>query len=125
MAADGKPTVLVFDGETVGDVQSVTLRDGSVSQVAFRSSCDKKVRYVPGMIDEGMLTVSLYRDARDAGQNRMSAARSARLIAPFSVTLDDGSALQGEAFVVTMPTVSPVNGVNTGTATLRITSVVE
>lgn len=125
MPVDGKPTTLIFDGEIVGEVQSVTMRDGSVAQVAFRASCDTKVRYAPGMIDEGMLTVSLYRDARDVGQNRMSAARSARLVLPFSATLDDGSTLQGEAFVVTMPTISPTDDVNTGTATLRITSVVE
>lgn len=120
MIIDAQGTTFVFNGETVGKVTQYTIADGDVPDVLFQGLDQSATRAYPGKPDFGNITVTLYRDSTDAGQEKIQASINNSAIVPASITLTDGRVLSFQAYGKTLPITGLIDSVNTSNAVIRI-----
>lgn len=109
-----------FDGETVGRIRGFQVNDGSVPDVAFKAVAENETIFFPGQADWGSITLRLYRDFSDAGQNAMELARETRKKVTCVWTLSDGTARTFPGYVKRLPIVGDSNGLGTADAVIKV-----
>lgn len=120
MVIDGQGATFTFDGVEVGGVQNYTFSQPDSRDVPHRPLASTTTEWLPGQISYGLVTLSLYRNDSDDGQDKMVIAHQQRRTVDCVLTLKNGATRTFRAFVRAIPTVGGVDGVVTGAATLRI-----
>jgi len=120
MIIDAQGTQFVFNGEVVGKVTQYTIADGDVPDVLFQDLGQAATRAYPGKPDFGNITITLYRDSNDAGQEAIQASINGGGIVPASITLADGRVLTFQAYGKSLPITGLIDNVNTSNAVIRI-----
>lgn len=109
---------------TVGNLTSVPMPGGQKAELDATNLSSTSKEFLAGLRDNGQATVSFHVDQDDAGQMvlRSSFAASGNSASPFTVTLPNGKTRTFNAFCMNYgePTLG-VDGIFTGSATLRIT----
>lgn len=109
---------------TVGNLTSVPMPGGQKAELDATNLSSTSKEFLAGLRDNGQATVSFHVDQDDAGQMvlRSSFAASGNTPSPFTVTLPNGKTRTFNAFCMNYgePTLG-VDGIFTGSATLRIT----
>lgn len=125
---DGQSATLTFGGETVGGIYQYQFFQGSPTVIRHQSLSAPAREYAAAQPDYGTATLQLYRNHTDAGQQKMAASQAGRITEPCRLTLDDGRVLAFDAFCETMPLIGGKrngNTINTSTARIRITGIVQ
>lgn len=120
MIIDAQGTQFVFNGEIVGKVTQYTIADGDVPDVLHIALADGATEAYPGQADFGNITITLYRDSTDAGQEEIQASINNGTIVPASITLADGRTLTFQAYGKLLPITGLIDNVNTSNAVIRI-----
>ena len=109
---------------TVGNLVSVPLPGGQKAELDATNLSSTSKEFLAGLRDNGQATVGFHVDQDDAGQMvlRSSFAASGNSPSPFTITLPNGKTRTFNAFCMNYgePTLG-VDGIFTGSATLRIT----
>ena len=109
---------------TVGNLTSVPMPGGQKAELDATNLSSTSKEFLAGLRDNGQATVSFHVDQDDAGQMvlRSSFAASGNSPSPFTVTLPNGKTRTFNAFCMNYGEPSlGVDGIFTGSATLRIT----
>jgi hypothetical protein len=109
---------------TVGNLVSVPMPGGQKAELDATNLSSTSKEFLAGLRDNGQATVGFHVDQDDAGQMvlRSSFAASGNSPSPFTITLPNGKTRTFNAFCMNYgePTLG-VDGIFTGSATLRIT----
>lgn len=119
-------TVEFFDADNittnvVGGVVSFSMGDGAAADIDVTTLASTAKEYRQGLQDFGDLSLELMRDPNDAGQSEMAVAKSAQSIRKVVVTLPGGDIATFNAYVKSISAAGAVDGVVTGSASLKIT----
>lgn len=124
---DGQSATLTFGGELVGGVYQYQFFQGAPTVIRHPSISAPAREYAPAQPDYGTVTLQLYRNHRDPGQQRMAASQAGRIVDDCVLTLEDGTLLTFRAFCERIPLVGGKRTgqtINTSPARLRITGAV-
>lgn len=121
---DGKDKSFSFNGISVGKITQFDFVDGETPDVVFRSLSSDVPEYLPGLVNFGLLRLTLYRDLSDVGQIELEQARGQRRTEQCALTLSDGSTRTFDAYVKSLPIVGNDDNTSPVVAVLRIASVV-
>jgi hypothetical protein len=110
---------------TVGNIVSMNgLRGGQATVIDVTNLASTRKEKVMGLPDEGQITCQLQYDPDDTGQIEAEAARAARTLKDFRVTLSDGTTFTFSGYVLTFGLDIGVDTVVTGSITIEITGAV-
>ena len=117
---DAQGCTFTFDGETVGKIRGFLTNDGTTPDIAHRSLKANETDFFPGQADWGSITLRLYRDFSDAGQNAMESARETRKKVTCVWTLSNGTTRTFPGYVKRLPIVGDSNGLGTADAVIKV-----
>lgn len=109
---------------TIGEVKSYSFGDGAASDIDITTLASTAKEYRQGLQDFGDLTLELNRDPADAGQVVLLEAKAAQATREVVITLASSEVATFDAYVKSVSTEGAIDGVLTGTATLKITGTV-
>ncbi len=121
---DGKGKLFSFNGILVGKITQFDFVDGETPDVIFRPLGNEDPKYYAGLVNFGLLRLTLYRDLSDVGQIELEQARGQRRTEQCVLTLSDGSTRTFDAYVKTLPIIGNDDNASPVVAVLRIASVV-
>jgi hypothetical protein len=117
---DGQGCTFTFNGQTVGKITGFIVNDGVVPDIAHKAVNANDTIFFPGQADWGSITLRLYRDKTDAGQNAMEDGRENRKKVTCVWTLSDGSTNTFLGYVKRLPIVGDSNGLGTADAVIKV-----
>lgn len=117
---DGQGCTFTFDGQPVGKIHGFVVTDGSVQDIAHKAVGANETIFFPGQADYGTVTVRLYRDMSDPGQDAMETARETRKKVTCVLTLSNGSVINFPGYVKRLPIVGDSNGLGTAEAVIKV-----
>ncbi len=109
-----------FNGEIVGKIYGFVVIDGSVPDIAHIAVAGNEIAFFPGLADYGSITLRLYRDFSDAGQQEMDVARDLRKKVTCVFTLKNGVSLTFPGYTKSLPIVGDSNGLGTADAVIKV-----
>lgn len=121
MILDAQGTVFTFNGSVVGKIAQYTFADGTVEDIEFQDMTTAGVRFFPGKPEYGQLTLTLYRDTSDAGQEAIAAGISGQLRVPCTLKLKDGRMISFTGYGKQLPISGLIDNVNTSNVIIKIT----
>jgi hypothetical protein len=117
---DAQGCTFSFDGELVGKIRAFQVNDGVTPDIAHKPIKANDTTFYPGQADWGSITLRLYRDFVDAGQNAMELARETRKKVTCILTLSDGTTRTFLGYVKRLPIVGDSNGLGTADAVIKV-----
>lgn len=121
---DGQNATLTVGGEPVGGVLRYEPFQGSPPVIRHRPLSAPASIYLPPIPDYGTISITLYRNHADPGQQQMADSQANRIVKPCVFTLEDGTVLSFDAFTERLPLAGGKQTgqtINTSGARLRIT----
>ena len=120
-------TVISIDDEisspvVIGGITSFSIAGGEASEIRTTSLADAAHTFAVGLPDRGDFTIELVRNLDDVGQIELFDASKDQTARTFIVTFPSGTLtiFTFEGVTKSLTTVSEVDGVLTGTATIKI-----
>jgi hypothetical protein len=104
----------------IGGFKSYSGMDGSASDIDTTDLDSDAKEFMPGLQDFGGFNFELNVNRTDAGQLALEAARTARQVIPFRLTLPDGNVGTWKGYVKTTPLQGGVDAVLTSSVTTKI-----
>lgn len=124
MIVDALGTEFKFNGFVVGRITRYDLQDGVVPDIAHRPISGPK-RFLPGKPEHGTISLILYRDLEDPGQQEIANAIRSRSVVNCQWKLADGRILVFDAYGKRLPITGLIDNVNTSSALIKIAGPVE
>lgn len=121
-AANGTITPLAY--LEVGEITDFDGPSGSASVIDTTNLQSTAKQKLMGLPDEGQFTLSINRQPDDTGQLAVSAARTARTLKNFKLTLSDDSVLSFAGYVLGDTWSGGVDGKVSGSITIEISGAV-
>lgn len=110
-----------FNTVTVGGINSISAFDGAAADIDVTTLASTAKEFRQGLVDEGGITLDLMRDPTDLGQIEFLTARAAQSVYECVLTLVSGDVFTFDAYVKSLNLTGGVDGVATGSASLKIT----
>lgn len=120
MILDAQGTTFTFSGQFVGKITQYTFGNGVVEDIEFQDMGTGAIRSFPGKPEYGQVTLTLYRDSSDPGQEAISDAIAARSIKPCVLTLKDGRQIAFDGYGKSLPITGLIDNVNTSNVIIKI-----
>lgn len=121
MTTDTSKTTFAINGTTIGGCYDHQLGAGTNREVEHRPLASTEVHYLPGRRDESLLTLQLYTDPSDPGQNLLGQADRNRLLFVLTINHADGRIETAQAFVRNITELGgKQNGQAIGRSTIQI-----
>jgi hypothetical protein len=98
---------------------------GEATEIDVTNLQSTAMEFRPGLQDFGDVTIEMQRDPSDPGQTELQAAKAAQSVRDFVLTVDNAIEFRFSGFVRSLTAAGEVNGVLTGSSTIRITGNVE
>lgn len=117
---DAQGCTFTFDGQLVGKIRGFLTNDGTTPDIAHRSLKANETDFFPGQADWGSITLRLYRDFSDAGQNAMESARETRKKVTCVWTLSNGITRTFPGYLKRLPIAGDSNGLGTADAVIKV-----
>lgn len=124
---DGQNATLTMGGQVVGGVLRYEPFQGSPPVIRHRPLSAPASIYLPPIPDYGTISITIYRNHADPGQQQMADSQANQLLKPCTLKLEDDTVLSFDAFTERLPLTGGKQAgqtINTSVARLRITGVV-
>lgn len=110
----------------IGDIKSVDPAGASVPDIDVSDLDSVAVESIPGLVDNGEVTLGLNYVIGNPGQTALESSFNGTIVKPFKITTLDPATYSFNAYVKKYPNIpkADVNGVLTGSITLRISGAV-
>ncbi len=117
---DAQGCTFTFDGQTVGKIRGFIVNDGSVPDIAHKAVSADDTIFFPGQADYGTITLRMYRDKSDVGQEAMQNGMDTRKKVQCVLTLSNGVTINFPGYTKRLPIVGDSNGLGTADAVIKV-----
>lgn len=123
---DAQGATLTFEDDsntpvTVGGIVSFDGFDGEASDIDITTLASTAKEFRQGLQDFGNFSMDLMRDPQDPGQIELEAAKAAQATREVVLTLPSGDIATFNAYVKSLTASGGVDGVVTGSCSMKIT----